>query len=78
VVSAKSGEGIPELLSAIEADLPRPDIEVQVLLPYERGDLVSRIHQDGEVVALEHTGEGTRINARVGGALAGELEPYAV
>ncbi|HET7684683.1 MAG TPA: GTPase HflX [Marmoricola sp.] len=78
VVSAKSGEGIPELLEAIEADLPRPDIEVEVLLPYERGDLVSRIHQDGEVVALEHTGEGTLISARVGGALAGELEPFGV
>jgi GTP-binding protein HflX len=78
VVSARTAEGIPELLTAIEADLPRPAIEVDVLLPYSRGDLVSRIHDDGEVVALEHTGEGTRINARVGGALAGELEPYTV
>jgi GTP-binding protein HflX len=78
VVSAKTGEGIPGLLEAIEADLPRPDTEVEVLLPYDRGDLVSRIHQEGEVVALEHTGEGTRIDARVGGALAGELEPYVV
>ena len=45
VVSARTGEGIDELLSAIEADLPQPAGEVDVLLPYERGDLVNQIHR---------------------------------
>jgi len=78
VVSAKTGEGVAGLLAAIETDLPRPDIEVTALVPYERGDLVSRVHDLGDVLDVEHTGEGTRMHARVGEALAGELAPYAV
>jgi hypothetical protein len=66
------------LRAAIEADLPRPAVDVHVLLPYERGDLVSRIHDSGDVISTEHTGEGTRVEARVSEALAGELEPYAL
>ena len=77
VVSAQTGEGITEALEAVEADLPRPQVEVEVLLPYERGDLLSRVHENGEVVTLEHTGDGTALKARVTEALAGELEEYA-
>jgi GTPase len=77
VVSARTGRGIPRLLQLIESRLPRPQREVDVLLPYDRGDLVSRLHDDGEVLAEEHTPEGTRLHARVTPALAGELEPYA-
>jgi GTP-binding protein HflX len=78
VCSARTGEGIAVVRAAVEADLPRPDVEVSVLLPYDRGDLVSRIHDRGEVLRTEHTGEGPRVDARVGEALAGELEPFAV
>ncbi len=77
VVSAQTGEGIPAALEAIEADLPRPRIEVAVLLPYDRGDLMSRVHEGGEVITLEHTGDGTLLTARVSEALAGELAAYA-
>ena len=49
VVSARTGEGIAEALAAIEADLPRPGVEFEALLPYERGDLLNRIHTSGEV-----------------------------
>ncbi|MCA1824317.1 MAG: GTPase HflX [Mycobacteriales bacterium] len=77
-VSARTGEGLPELLGAIEADLPRPDVEVTVLLPYERGDLVSRLHNDSELLSTEHTADGTLVKARVTPALAAELERYAV
>jgi GTP-binding protein HflX len=49
-----------------------------VLLPYGRGDLVSRIHQEGEVLTEEHVAEGTVVRARVKAALAGELSAYAV
>src|SRR5215218_2960988 len=49
VVSARTGEGIDELLSAIEADLPQPAKHVDVLLPYARGDLLNQIHTQGEI-----------------------------
>ncbi|GMA85450.1 hypothetical protein GCM10025868_07000 [Angustibacter aerolatus] len=58
--------------------LPHPRVEVEVLVPYERGDLVSRVHVDGEVLDEEHTAAGTRLRARVGSRLAAELEPYPV
>jgi GTP-binding protein HflX len=78
VVSAKSGEGITEALAAIEADLPRPAVEVAALLPYDRGDLLSRVHDNGEVISVEHTADGTLLKARVNEALAGELAAYPV
>lgn len=76
VVSAKTGEGIAEVLAAVEADLPRPAVEVAALLPYDRGDLLSRVHDNGEVISVEHTGDGTLLKARVNEALAGELAAY--
>ncbi|MGN0063673.1 MAG: GTPase HflX [Nocardioides sp.] len=78
VVSAKTGEGIAEALAMVEADLPRPGVEFDVLLPYERGDLVNRIHQEGEIGELKHTGEGTRVRGRAHAGLANDLAAYSV
>ncbi|MFI5733699.1 GTPase HflX [Kribbella sp. NPDC051587] len=78
VVSARTGEGIDKLRAYLEGALPQPHISLDLLLPYERGDLVSRIHSEGAVEQLEHTGDGTRVTARVHPALADELTPYEV
>ena len=64
VVSAKTGEGIAEALAAVEADLPRPGVEFEALLPYARGDLLDRLHQHGEIDLVEHTGDGTVVRGR--------------
>jgi GTPase len=77
-VSARSGEGIAEALAAVEADLPRPAVPFEALLPYSRGDLVNKIHQQGEIDALEHTADGTLVKGRANESLAGELAEYAV
>jgi GTPase len=77
-VSARTGEGVAAALAAIEADLPRPHVPFHVLLPYERGDLVNRLHQHGEIDHLEHTGEGTEITGRANEDLAAELSTYTV
>ncbi|MGQ0847220.1 MAG: GTPase HflX [Sporichthyaceae bacterium] len=77
VVSARAGTGIDNLLAAVMTALPRPDVEVEVLLPYSQGGLVARIHRHGIVVGEEHTELGTRLRARVPEALAGELAEYA-
>ena len=68
----------PRRCAAIEADLPRPAVEVAALLPYDRGDLLSRVHDNGEVISIEHTADGTLLKARVNEALAGELAAYPV
>ena len=77
VVSARTGAGIEELRGAIESALPHPAVQITALLPYERGDLVNRIHQSGELLSTEHTGAGTLVSARVHPELAGELADYA-
>jgi GTP-binding protein HflX len=77
-VSARTGAGIPALLATIEARLPRPSVTVRVLLPYDRGDLVSKVHGSGEVVTEEHTADGTLLHARVNPELAGILSRYEV
>src|SRR5690606_26527672 len=74
VVSARTGEGVDELMRAIERELPRLDHEVRVLVPYDRSDLISRAHREGEVLSVEHTGDGTILHARVLGDLFGELD----
>ena len=73
-ISVHTGAGIAELVAAIEASLPRPKVEVNAVIPYSRGDLVSRIHEEGEILREEHLAEGTAIHARVDGALAHALE----
>ena len=78
VVSARTGEGIDDLVAAIEEALPRPSIAVKVVIPYERGDLVARIHRDGDVKTSTHVDTGTAITALVPPALAPSLTPYLV
>jgi GTP-binding protein HflX len=78
LVSAKTGEGLNDLLALLEAEVPHPDTHVHVVLPYAEGSLVSRIHSEGEVLVEEHLDEGTRLEARVGPGLAAELTSYAV
>ena len=50
---------------------------VDVTIPYDRGDLVARVHADGRVDATEHTADGTRIKARVPIPLAASLREFA-
>ena len=78
VVSAKTGEGIDEALKAIEAELPRPGVQFEALVPYERGDLLNRLHQEGEIESLDHTGDGTLVRGRANADLASEMAAYPV
>ncbi|MBB0244516.1 GTPase HflX [Streptomyces alkaliphilus] len=72
-VSAHTGAGMEELLEWIDRELPRPDVELRVLVPYTEGSLVSRVHAEGEVLAEEHTADGTLLTARVHEELAADL-----
>jgi GTPase len=78
VVSSKTGAGIAAALAVVEGELPHPGVEFHALLPYERGDLLNRLHQHGEIDALEHTADGTEVKGRANADLAGELASYAV
>jgi GTP-binding protein HflX len=76
-VSARSGLGIDGLRTAIERRLPRPAIELRAVLPYDRGDLVARIHRRGQVLSTRHTDDGTELHVRVDDQLAAELAPFS-
>src|SRR5499427_2550005 len=74
VVSARTGDGVDMLLAEIERLLPRQYREVSVVIPYNRGDLLSRAHDEGEVLNVAHGGHGTELTARVPLGLAAELD----
>ncbi|MCV7103921.1 GTPase HflX [Mycobacterium palustre] len=79
-VSARTGEGIEALRRRMTelADLAKPtDTAVDVVIPYDRGDLVARLHAGGRVQQEEHNADGTRIRARVPVALAASLREFA-
>jgi GTP-binding protein HflX len=77
-VSARTGEGIDELLARIASLLPEPDIEVAAVIPYSRGDLVSRLHLNGRIMVLDYREAGTFVRAMVNPELAAELAPFQV
>ena len=72
--SVRTGFGIDGLLHAIEKSLPRPSVEINVVIPYDRGDLVHAIHERGEIFSEQYIAEGTSIHARVDGGLAQKIE----
>ena len=78
VVSARTGRGLAALRDLIADELPRPDIDVKAVIPYDRGDLVSRLHQQSEVLSTEHREDGTFLHAKVHPPLLRELNAYLV
>lgn len=77
VVSARTGQGIAELLQAISDSIPRPSVKLELLIPYNRGDLISKLHEtDAEILTLDHGEDGTRAVVMVREGLAAELESF--
>ena len=72
--SAKTAFGIENLLRAIENSLPHPNIEIDAVIPYTRGDLVNEIHEKGEVLDEEYRPEGTYVRALVDDRLAKRVQ----
>lgn len=77
VISARTGAGLEDLADRIALALPRPREVLEVVVPYSRGDLVSRVHDEGEIEREVHTAEGTALVVRVDPGLAAELRAAA-
>jgi GTP-binding protein HflX len=75
-VSARTGAGIDRLRAVVDEALPVLDREVRAVVPYDRGDLVARVHAAGAVQRVEHGPAGTLVEARVPAELATELAPF--
>ena len=63
--SARTGEGIDEILEIISESIPAPTVEMSLLVPYERGDIVSSLHDRGVLESTDYEEAGTRIHVRV-------------
>jgi len=68
--SARTGFGLETLIKAIETSLPRPRVEITAVIPFSRGELVSAIHERGEVLSETYSEDGTRIHAMVDAHIA--------
>ncbi|WP_425466538.1 GTPase HflX [Rhodoluna limnophila] len=75
-VSARTGEGIEELMQVIADLLPEPNVEIAVLIPYSRGDLVSKLHLNSRIMMLDYREGGTFVRAMVKPETAAELADY--
>ena len=79
VVSARTGEGIDELERAIAATIPRPDVRLELLVPFTRGELVSRLHSaDAEILAEGYEEGGTRLSVLVREDIAPDFAEFVV
>jgi GTP-binding protein HflX len=76
-ISTHTGDGLDRLRSRMGELVEPTDATVDVTIPYDRGDLVARMHADGRIDATEHTDAGTRIKARVPVPLAASLREFA-
>lgn len=76
-VSAHTGEGLDQLRARLVELVEPTDAFVDVTLPYDRGDLVARVHTEGRIDTTEHTEQGTKITARVPVPLAASLREFS-
>ncbi len=76
-VSAHSGEGLDRLRTRLGELVQPREVAVDVTIPYDRGELVARLHREGRVDAAEHTEAGTRIKASVPAALAAAVGEFS-
>jgi GTPase len=77
-LSAVTGEGIDVLLATLGDRLRAITAPVELLIPYERGDVLASVHREGEVVSTSHEDGGVRVRARLADASAGRLSQYVV
>jgi GTP-binding protein HflX len=76
-VSAHTGEGLDRLRQKMSQLVEPTDIRVDVTIPYDRGDLVAKVHTEGRVDATDHTDGGTRLKGHVPAGLAASLRDFA-
>ena len=76
-VAVATGAGLAALELAIESALPELAVDFVGLIPYDRGELLNRIHRTGKISRLEHRAGGTYVEARVSIALAAQISQFA-
>jgi len=75
--SAVTGDGLAAVLAAIDDALTPATVDLELLIPFDRGELVARLHDLGEILAESHEAEGTRIKVRIATRHAAPLAQFA-
>jgi GTP-binding protein HflX len=78
VVSATTGEGVNVLLDTVAARLRALAPIVELMVPYERGDIVAALHREGEVLVEVHAEGGTRLRARLPAVIVPRFDEFVV
>jgi len=76
MLSAEHGHGVPGLRERIGSELARLWVEVELDVPFDHGEVVARLHHEGEVLKESYTDEGTQLTARVERESLASLTPY--
>ena len=77
-VSAHSGQGIDELLLAIGDRLRAMTTIAELLIPFERGDILAQVHREGQVLVESAEEGGMRLRARLEEDSLGRLSEYVL
>jgi len=77
-ISALTGEGVDKLLLTIADRLRAMEQVVELLVPYERGDVLAALHREGEVLVESHEATATRVRARLDRNSGGKFAPFTV
>lgn len=77
-ISALSGEGIHQLLQAVEENMPEKTFDVDLLLPFSKSGLAARLRDEGAVLSEEYVAEGLRLTARVDQRLYSPVKEYDI
>ena len=77
-ISAMTGEGVDMLLRTIGDRMRAIAVVVELMVPYDRGDVMAAIHREGEVVSTSHEDDGIRVRARLSDASSGRLAEFVV
>jgi GTP-binding protein HflX len=75
-MSAGTGEGQDDLLEGIARQLSKLKVEVTLEIPFDRGELVSRVHEEGEVMEEDYTENGTKVIVRLPREALGDLQAF--
>ncbi len=78
VVSAVTGEGIGLLLRAVGEGLRALTAPVELLVPWDRGDVIAAVHREGEVLSEAHEEAGARIRARLDEVASARFGEFAL
>ncbi|MFU0831863.1 MAG: GTPase HflX [Oscillospiraceae bacterium] len=77
-ISARTGEGLNQLLTTIEKNLKRPSLHLHLLLPFTESGLAAEIRKNGHIESEEYTENGVLLTANVPAGLSGMLSRYII